>query len=221
MALWVMPPFFAHQDTKERDHEESAGHGTPVRTGDHPDLGYHLYLHQGAAGGLPAGGDLVHPLRPGPHRPDCGMPPPAQRHHAPAGADLCRRRPVRRVPILSAGEYRPDLYLGLQCGRHPLRGPLLHRHFVPCGVQRRGEAAPQLLRRLCAGHGGHRPHQLQRLRPVSQPHGRPAGTAGGVGVGLLLHPHQEDQRLWLLHSYHHPAGVLLRHRLHDPRHVPL
>lgn len=40
-------------------------HGPPGGPADHCDLGDHLHLHQGAAGGFPASGDLVYPVHDG------------------------------------------------------------------------------------------------------------------------------------------------------------
>ena len=69
---------------------------------------------------------------------------------------------------------------------------------------------------------GHYPHRFERqLRPQAQPRRGHPRHAGGGGLGLLLHPHEENRRVPHEYGVLHAQGVLLRPAVHASRAVHL
>ncbi len=132
--------------------------------------------------------------------------PPAGRHTA-AGGIVCPGGAVRRVPVLPAGEHRPDVHHGLQRGGHHLRVSLLHRlltHFLMRGEER---LRPTFFAGFAVAMAGICLISFKRLCPGAGPPGGFAGAAGCLRVGLLRPLVPEDQRPGPSHCPDHAANL--------------
>ena len=138
---------------RNRGRCEPGGHDGARRSpADHLPLGHHLYLHEGAPDRPAARGGAVPPLRPGLCGPLPAVPPAAPAGRAAAGAVVRGGGPVRRHPLFPAGEHRPDLHAGLQCGGAGVRQSDADRPALPLPPAA-GAAAPPLFRGAGRGPG--------------------------------------------------------------------
>ena len=147
----------------------------------------------------------------------------AQGHirHAAAGAALRGGGAVRGNALFPAGKHRADLYVRVQRGGHHFDRTVLHRISGELAAGRRA-AAETLFRRVRRRADGHYPHRFERqLRPQAQPRRGHPRHAGGGGLGLLLHPHEENRRVPHEYGVLHAQGVLLRTAVHASRAVHL
>ena len=153
---------------------------------------------------------------------DLPAPVPQKRaRRAASGTVLRGGGPVRGDALLPAGKHRAHLHLRLQRGGDHLGRAVLHRDHGGLAAGRR-TAAEAFLHRIRGGADGHHPDRPERqLRTQAQPHRGHPRHAGGGGLGLLLHPDEEDRRVPHQHGAVHPPGVLLRPAVHGPGAVPL